>query len=722
MWLEGLVDWFVKERASREYPTPHDLDFLFRLLVEYLPDRCRTPNGMIQFLENRGLMRNLRRSDLEASVDDDWVAFLRRLAESKNRMASLYGRFGLLNRDFEKHLEHVHLREPAESLLAGVEAWCKDYAAIDSEAANRNWKSRENLYNSVDRMRSQLVTELKQPANDVVRSGPAARRRRASLLPTVKLPPAAASLRFEEIELRGFKSSGFDGWLAFGDKCDVLWRNDAIAIVGEKGAAVEILPTQTGFHNACWDGRQIWVATTHQGIWVFSTEGRLAAKIGEEQGLPPADRAMVLHVLGPGHVCAAGSFGEHRRAWCADGRARAARRKGQRLLPCHPRAAKSLFVRQGSGAGLCAGLLLRIRSRQRRAAIAAAGSRLVPGCAAGDRSGDVESFRTERLARDTLHQPRQPLHQPQGRNPGNRRRRWRSHPSCAARIEIRRRHNRPPPGNPRSGQRAAVTCRRDRTPGISRRDLRSWSQSGHWLHAGGRRALRSPVRPCQQRWFRIDPATFRCELLELGPTYPNIDCWYSVSNRYGLVGGRRALGNLPPRLFRVSVEERDKGGANSGGADVGPDELKPVPQSLLLVAASHVRFTAAGQVETRLWTSADGASQLWARLVKANEDTVVLEKEDGVRVDVLREKLSRADLDYAAKVATPERYAHSQCRDTLRENAKSFPQRPFTPPGRSIIFCHGIEHGRHRWRTPTRPKHPTALLIFGPSGAAGGPW
>ena len=361
LWLEGLVSWFIKERASRQYPTPHDLDFLLRLLTEYVPDRCRTPNGMVQFLENRGIMRNLRqRTDSEANADDAWVAFLRRLAQANNRMASLYGRFGLLNRDFEKHLANVHSRKPPKSLLAGVEAWLKDYAAIDSEAANRNWKLRENLYNSVDQMRKQLVYELKQPAQVAVRL----------------------------------------------EYCGAIY-----------------------------------------------------------------------------------------------------------------------------------------------------------------------------------------------------------------------------------------------VPGLSR--------NIGYMHVGGGRYV-SRFNRDDARWFRIDPETFRVEVLELGPTYPNLDCWYGVSNHYGLIGGCRAIGNSPARLFRVSVEEPDKGGAAAVEADVGPDELRPVQPGLLLVATSRVGFTAAGQVETRIWTTADGGSRVWARLVKANKDAVVLEKEDGVRVTVLRETLSHTDLDYLAELVAPK--------------------------------------------------------------------
>jgi hypothetical protein len=658
VWLAGLVNWFVKERASDQYPTTHDLDFLLRLLTEYVPDRCETPGGMVQFLENRGIMRNLRqRTDSAAKADDDWVAFLRRLAESKNRKASLYGRFGLLNRDFEKHLANVHLREPAESLLAGVESWLKDYAAIDSDEANRNRKLRENLYNSVDQMRNQLVYELKQPAQVVVRPRSAPVRPGQATGPArVKSPPAAAKLSFEEIELRGFNSAGFDRVLAFGDNCDVLWRDDALAIVREKGAAVEILPTQTRFYNACWDGRQIWVATSQQGIWVLSTDGRIVAKISAEQGLPPADRALVFHVLEPGKVCAAGSFGEHRRAWCA------IVELGQREVKVNvffhathvpPNLTApgkgleqvfvpSFFCNYDPGNGGPRLLVLERGAPDR-----------VPPLAINPKTLEVSELnappgtRFARPGRRYTNRKGEILELggiPGGdimqlARPGTRF----DDGTTARHLEIPGPENGPPlrvAGTGLLEYRGAIYV-----PGLNR--------NIGYMHVGGGRYV-SRFNRADARWFRIDPETFRVEVLELGPTYPNLDCWYGVSNHYGLIGGCRAIGNSPARLFRVSVEEPDQGGAAAVEVDVGPDDLRPVQQGLLLVATSRIGFTAAGQVETRIWTSADGGARVRARLVKANEDAVVLEKEDGVRVTVLREKLSRADLDYLAELVAPK--------------------------------------------------------------------
>ncbi len=52
-------------------------------------------------------------------------------------------------------------------------------------------------------------------------------------------------------------------------------------------------------------------------MWVEAPAGRVTAKIGEPQGLPPADKAIRLLPLGPGRVIICGALGQLDRAWCA---------------------------------------------------------------------------------------------------------------------------------------------------------------------------------------------------------------------------------------------------------------------------------------------------------------------------------------------------------------------------------------------------------------------
>jgi hypothetical protein len=656
-WIEGLVSWFVKERAYCQFPTAHDLDFLSRLMIKYVPGRCRTSHQMIAFLTNRGIMRNFRQtSESEAPAEDDWIAFLGRLAESKNRMVSLYGRFALLNRDHETRLVHIDSRELTESLLARVEAWLKDYAAMDSAEADRNGKARDALYNSVDQMRRDLDFALKQPVRVAAGPKPAPVRPRPATTPAAsQFPPAAAKLTFEEIDLRGFKSGGFDHVLACGDKCDLLWRNDALAIIREKGTATEILPKETRLHNACWDGSQIWIGTTHQGLWVLSTDGRIVAKIGPEKGLPPAERAMVLHALEPGKVCAAGSFGEHSRAWCAMVELRQTDAKvnvffsATHVPPNRSSSDKdpeqvfrpSFFCDFDPGNG-GPPLLLLDRDMSVR----------VPPLAIDRATLKVSELNAPRDSR--FARPGRSFRSRNGGNleisgiaggdimelaqPGTQF----DDGTTARRLEIHDAANGPP--LPVAGTCLLEYRRAIYVPGI-RRNI------GYMRSGAGRYVPR--FNGADALWFRIDPETFRVETLELGPGYPNAECWYGVSNRYGLIGGCRTIGNSPARLFRVNVEEPEKGGAAADAADLGPDDLKPIQSGLLFEATSRLQVAAAGQVEMRIWTSADGESRVWARLVEATKDAVVLEEEGGARVTMPREKLSQADLDHLVNLAPP---------------------------------------------------------------------
>ncbi len=71
------------------------------------------------------------------------------------------------------------------------------------------------------------------------------------------------------------------------------------------------------FDDVRWDGRHVWIATRNQGVWVLDTSGKVVERVTEENGLPPADRGILLHVLGEGRLAAAGAFGKHHRSWCA---------------------------------------------------------------------------------------------------------------------------------------------------------------------------------------------------------------------------------------------------------------------------------------------------------------------------------------------------------------------------------------------------------------------
>jgi hypothetical protein len=155
------------------------------------------------------------------------------------------------------------------------------------------------------------------------------------------LPKAGDAIRigrltFQPVQLR-FR--GVDGrslgphpsWPAFGGgitvlkglvRCapcvDVLWGSSMITVMKEKGYAAEVFrDRQAKISDACWDGKWFWAATrTGRILLVDPIEGTVRV-IGEAEGVPNSDMAMVICPMAPGRICAAGAIPPHARAWCA---------------------------------------------------------------------------------------------------------------------------------------------------------------------------------------------------------------------------------------------------------------------------------------------------------------------------------------------------------------------------------------------------------------------
>ena len=87
-------------------------------------------------------------------------------------------------------------------------------------------------------------------------------------------------------------------------------------------------------------------------------------------------------------------------------------------------------------------------------------------------------------------------------------------------------------------------------------------------------------------WYRIDPETFRVEVVSLDRNPPSPGCWYGVSNHYGLVGGCRAIGDMPPRFFRLVPAELGETKPQPETERPGLRESKLGRSGLVLVASS----------------------------------------------------------------------------------------------------------------------------------------
>jgi hypothetical protein len=73
------------------------------------------------------------------------------------------------------------------------------------------------------------------------------------------------------------------------------------------------------FDDVVWDGQNFWVARmlkVTKTIAVLDIDGKVVAEIGPNQKLPPSVYSVVLHVLAPGRVLAAGAS-QKEGGWCA---------------------------------------------------------------------------------------------------------------------------------------------------------------------------------------------------------------------------------------------------------------------------------------------------------------------------------------------------------------------------------------------------------------------
>ena len=487
-----------------------------------------------------------------------------------------------------------------------------------------------------------------------------------------------AQVKFEEIPLEGLKCDGFEHLIACGDEGDVAWQTNAVVLFPKDGTVLEFAAPNTVVTEVRWDGRQFWIATW-TGIIVQSFSGKVLARIGPDQGLPPSDQGLMLHVLAPGKVCAAGSFGKDRRGWCAtvelvQGEAKVAvfhqATHVELALTGHsgddPQRAfqPASFYDYDPGNGQPRVLLLSRASLKPPLAIdrakwkASLWSGPIPvQC---ELYADFYTNRKDDVLR--VHRAFGPAQV------------FASPATMPARPEEY-------VAWMRNGVATVRTLTMDYpaswpTTMSERLRLLGGTSGGRYdpkrLEVEGSRILEyrgSLYVPGRFGgvWFRINPETFQAEALEPDRRQSKGLSWYAVSSRYGLVAGSRAMARFPhspARFFRVIVEESATEKATPSG-----EKERPVPEragsasGVLRVGHALWSFgpdpasaaeVGADRAETRTWTSAGGGFRVRARLVEAGKEAVVLEKEDGVRAAVPRARLSKADLDYLALHAAAE--------------------------------------------------------------------
>lgn len=328
-------------RVDRTYRTKADLDWIYGVLTDITPDGTSTQLDVQQFLLAAGRCYPDDLKHPDAFTEPQWIDFLTQLSENKHRVARLYGRYGLLHYRWQ-HGGKKAAEEEGPALLREADALLRVYAATPYSAPSNGSRRRESMYIRLSSLRGEMAREIEGPAYRapgrpfVARPKPPGWEKDPRQWAIHGYPETLGRLKFDEIPLqvttlsgqtmplKGKKWQGPGGWgvVSHWQQCgpalDVLWDPGVVLSMRTKGLAREVLcDPKIDIDDVQWDGKALWLGTRQAGIWRLSPEGKLLGKIGIPQGLPPADRGVRLHPLGPGKVCAIGSFGEHERAWCA---------------------------------------------------------------------------------------------------------------------------------------------------------------------------------------------------------------------------------------------------------------------------------------------------------------------------------------------------------------------------------------------------------------------
>ena len=133
-WLAVLSQWFQHKRGIDEYLVSHDLDYLFRLLTEVVPENPDAPGNFTGFFVENQVLREPDKPAPDRITAEEWLAFLRRLTASNRPMLRLHGRYGLLSWRRDNLFK---TKEPIQPLLADYEALLRDYRAVAAPMKKR---------------------------------------------------------------------------------------------------------------------------------------------------------------------------------------------------------------------------------------------------------------------------------------------------------------------------------------------------------------------------------------------------------------------------------------------------------------------------------------------------------------------------------------------------------------------------------------------------------
>ncbi|MBC8870639.1 MAG: hypothetical protein H8E44_14545 [Planctomycetes bacterium] len=317
-------------QVDRTYRTKQDLDLVFRVLTQVVPDGLETQLHVEQFLSYQGRRYQTRLEGVGAFTDEDWLAFLKDLENSKHSVVSLYGRYGQIRYQWAERdqLSTSQLRELHDTL----DRFLQDFAATKYDPIWNYGRTREWMYGRAKDVRTYASRELERrtraPKTDIARK-PSTSHKPRDLR-------SLGRLRFDRLDLRVRDVSGQIssakgkrwrspyGWggishvIRCGQDLDVYWQNGAVLFMREEGILDEVfVDREPNFEQVAWDGQSVWIATRWLGIWVVDPDGTVLSRVNADDGLPPTSHGVIIQPVSEGRVVAIGSFGEHQRAWCA---------------------------------------------------------------------------------------------------------------------------------------------------------------------------------------------------------------------------------------------------------------------------------------------------------------------------------------------------------------------------------------------------------------------
>ena len=330
-WQQSLLS-VLHRRSDRTFATKRDLD-VFRCAVELLPDeliwsRLQLPTPVQPQVADGDDARQIDYDQLEQA-----------LIQSRSPIGAVAGRLACIERRFHANSHQAEVLRP---LLVEARTFFHDCEQkplpIDPAIA----RERQRFLDYADRLCQSIESAIERaPAQPVTPTAPAippahlpqsqplttaptasdpeplpTTRPSASTTPSSptewtngavhfrRLPPfnvrllngQTTTLNDRQEFLEHLLHWRYLNVLSCGEKLDLHWNQAVLALMRQPGELEEIFFDETGPITTCvWDGLFIWVGTRNQGLWVLDAQGKIIRKITAEQGLPPADQALLLH-------------------------------------------------------------------------------------------------------------------------------------------------------------------------------------------------------------------------------------------------------------------------------------------------------------------------------------------------------------------------------------------------------------------------------------------